>query len=92
MCDTERDFNATLLPINYASHISFVKSDLKAVYGNDFKKINKINEKEYRHIYVIFEMPLIKYYTLTGYYSRNYHIKIIYKKEFNYGKNEFSKS
>ena len=39
LCDTERDFNATLLPINYASHISFVKSDLKAVYGNDFKKI-----------------------------------------------------
>lgn len=29
--------NATLLPINYASHVSFVKSDLKAVYGNTFE-------------------------------------------------------
>ena len=29
--------DATLLPINYASHVSFVKSDLKAVYGNTFE-------------------------------------------------------
>ena len=29
--------NANISPINYASHVSFVKSDLKAVYGNTFE-------------------------------------------------------
>jgi len=43
LCDTRRQFNATLLPINYASHVSFVKSDLKAVYGM-IKKNSKSNE------------------------------------------------
>jgi len=43
LCDTGRQFNIILLPINYALHVSVVKSDLKAVYGM-IKKNSKSNE------------------------------------------------
>ena len=60
LCDTGRQFNIILLPINYAPHVSVVKSDLKAVYGM-IKKNSKSNELGWKSLIFIISKLLIKF-------------------------------